>query len=154
MKHSLYIPSSWGSDMTAVWPPSPAEMGHFSSYWGVEMTLLCDDWLRICKTSHFLILEIKSSPPPSLLSLQYFLMLCRARVRGVSWMFDLAGPNYSPCRHLVLCTKNSPTITLALSYPHWQHFLAEFIFGEQNVCEWRSGNILGQKAQMVTIQSE
>lgn len=78
------------------------------------------------------------SPPcllPSRLSLHCFLEPCRARVGGVSSLFGLAGCSYSLCRHLVFCTKTSPTITRALSDPGWKHFTCK-ILKKQNVCEW------------------
>lgn len=89
------------------------------------------DYVKTLQFSHFK----KSSPllsslPPS--------AALPAAVQGTCWRCFRAvwlgrvQLQYSPCRHLVLCTNNSPTITPALSYSHWPPFLAEFIFEEQN----------------------
>lgn len=95
----------------------------------------CYNWLRSFTSFTFQTSSgrLFPSPTPLLSSPQYFLMLCRARVGGVFWLFDLE-PKYSPCRHLVLSTKNSPTITLALSYPRWQ---SSYLWSKRHV--WVQG---------------
>lgn len=115
-KQSLCIPPC--SDMTAVRPPSPTEMWHFSFFWSVGMTLLCYDrdcdCGKISCLSHFRNKPPSSHPP---FSPQYFLKPCRARVRGVSWVFDLAGahPFSLQASGALDKEKKSPIITCILS---------------------------------------
>lgn len=86
----------------------------------------------------FLVNRAPSSPGSSL---QYFLERCRARVGGVSWVFDLAGahPFSLQASGALHKEKKSPAVNLVLSYPHWHRFIAEFISEKQNMCEWKRG---------------
>lgn len=142
MKQPLCIPSSWGSDRLITASFTRWDVTFFISQKCGNVTALL--WFDCEMTVVKLISHFRNTShfhPPSSLSLQYFLKQGRARVRGVSWVFDLAGAQPSSLQASgALCKeKRSPAITRALSYPHWQQFIAEFILEKQNMSEWKSG---------------